>query len=152
MKKLFLLIVIAASLTSCSYTIPPFRHVLFIDFEDIRSYGVEVTNGNLPEGAIPLGPYVETVCYGRSSKRKGTVSESKAFPNQPEFKVQTINIGSEDSDLKQLNASLANEIKKIGGDGIAKLTVSQFYNTEYIKILGIAIPFYEIEGIIYKNK
>lgn len=149
MKKLFLLIVIAASLTSCSdVTIPPFRHVLFIDFEEIRSYGVEVTNGNLPEGAIPLGPYVETVCYGRSKKRSRTTSESEAFPNQPVFKVQTTTIGSQDSDLKKLNASIANEVKKIGGDGIAKLAVSQTYNFEYT----IAVPYYHIEGIIYKNK
>lgn len=155
MKKVFLFIIIVAALTGCTapeLTIAPFRHVMFVDYEEIRSYGVEVTNGDMPDGAIPLGPYVETVCYGRQKVRRGQTEESEAFPNNPVFKRKNINVGSQESDLKQLNKSIAEEIKKVGGDGIAKFSVRQTYMSEMETDLTIIVPVYSIEGVIYKNK
>ena len=152
MKKIIFFILAAITMSACSYDIPPFRHVLFIDFEDIRSYGVEVTNGDMPQGAVTLGPYVESVFFGRAKKRMGKAIESDAFPNNAVFKTKTIYIGSQDSDLKSLNKSIAEEIKAIGGDGIANLTVKQLYNNELSRLYKMSLPLYHIEGIIYKNK
>lgn len=156
MKKIiFFLLVAAAVLSGCSssqITISPFRHVLFVDFEDIRSFGVEVTTEDMPDGAIPLGPYSETVCYGRQKVKIGKTEESEAFPNSPVFKRKSVNVGSQENDLKLLNKSIADEIKKAGGDGIAKFSVRQTYLSEMEMNLSIIVPVYSIEGIIYKTQ
>lgn len=155
MKKIILFIVLAVALSGCTapqLAIAPFRHILFVDYQEIRSYGVEVTNGDIPNGAIPLGPYAETVCYGRQKIKIGKAEESEAFPNNAVFKRKNINIGNQETDLKLLNKSIAEEIKKVGGDGIAKFTVRQTYMSELEMDYSIIVPVYSIEGIIYKNK
>lgn len=158
MKKIIFFILAAILLSACFPTnnvIGAFRNILFIDFEDIRSYGVEVTNGDLPEGAIPLGPYSETVCFGRILKEKVEIEmqESEAFPNVVIAKNQkrtTVKVGNQKSDLTKLDKNIADAIKMVGGDGIAKLTVGETTTVDVYS--GLTAPVYHIRGIIYKNK
>lgn len=155
--KIITFIIFVAALAACdsqSYVISPFRNILFVNFEEIRSYGVEVTEGEKPDGTTTIGPYDELVCFGRSKKSVVEKQESKSFSNTPVFKEKFVYTGSQDTDLKTLNSNLAQEIKTIGGDGIAKLKVEQLFDTYVNKgsfiDYSITYPVYRITGIIYK--
>lgn len=158
MKKLILFLFAVILLSACEtpkFSIPAFMDILFIDYEDIRSHGVEVTSGDPPQNAIPLGSYSEIVCYGRleTKVRDFEMGESDAFQNNvvaKKKKTEILKIGDEESDLRKLDKDIADAIKQLGGDGIANLTVKETTTTDIAN--KIVAPIYHIDGVIYRNK
>lgn len=145
-KILTLVAIIATSIsfTSCSdkyiYS-HGILHPVYIDYEEIKRNGIEVTEDDAPKNAEIIGRLSYVVRFERGSE----AVKQKLDPNTDDMIVPISKykkIGSLEEDIKKLPQYIVHEIQKRKGKGIAKIDVSVTHFEDN--------PIFHIRGVIYR--
>jgi len=167
MRKLLFVLVAVIALASCGATkefvgktvIPEQSFTFYVNYEDIRAEGCEVTENDVPEGAVSIGRLTRIVSFRREIIRKKRLNPKwKTRPvekntagdmyitdlkKEPKYVYDIEIVGDYATDLKKLAADIANEAKRRGGKGIAKISVRLDKGTA-------SVPEFIINGLIYR--
>lgn len=147
MKKIAILFFGALLLASCAKTVtrPGFEVTTFVDYSLFRNNGIEVTDGQVPDGCIPIGQITEIIQNSRTYTAEKVTEKRNKYDDDmiiPRSKTIIKSDGSAELDTKYMAYRLAQIVKDNGGKGIAKLSVTiRDADTR---------PIFLISGIIYK--
>lgn len=147
MKKIAILLFGTVLFASCARTVthPGFEVTTFVDYSLFRNNGIEVTDGQVPDGCTPIGQITELIQKSRTyTAEKITAKHNKNDDDMiiPLSKTIMKSDGSAELDTKYMAYRLAQIVKDNGGKGIAKLSVT-IRDAE-------TRPIFLISGIIYK--
>ena len=147
MKKIAILFFGTVLFTSCAKTVTDygFEVTTFVDYSLFRNNGIEVTDGQVPDGCTPIGQITEliqnsrTYTFEKVTEKRNNTDDDMIIPRSKTI-IKTD--GSAKLDTKYMAYRLAQIVKDKGGKGIAKLSVTiRDANTR---------PIFLISGIIYK--
>lgn len=147
MKKIAILFFGTVLFASCAKTVTDygFEVTTFVDYSLFRNNGIEVTDGQVPDGCTPIGQITELIQNSRTyTFEKVTEKRNKTDDDMiiPKSKTIVKSDGNAELDTKLMAYHLAKIVKDKGGKGIAKLLVTiQDADTR---------PIFLISGIIYK--
>ena len=147
MKKIAILFFGTVLFASCAKTVtyPGFEVTTFVDYSLFRNNGIEVTDGQVPDGCTPIGQITEIVQYHRTYTFEKVTEKRNKYDDDmivPKSKTIVKSDGNAELDTKLMAYHLAKIVKDKGGKGIAKLLVTiQDADTR---------PIFLISGIIYK--
>ena len=147
MKKIAILFFGTVLFASCAKTVTDygFEKTTYVDYSLFRNNGIEVTDGQVPDGCTPIGQITEIIQNSRTYTFE-TIKEKRNEKDDdiiiPKSKTIITTDGSSELDTKYMANKLACIVKDKGGKGIAKLSVTiQDADTR---------PIFLISGIIYK--
>lgn len=147
MKKIAILLFGTVLFASCAKTVtnPGFEVTTFVDYSLFRNNGIEVTDGQVPDGGTPIGQITEIIQKSRTYTVEKVTEKRDKYDDDmiiPRSKTIIKSDGSAELDTKYMAYRLAQIVKDNGGKGIAKLLVTiQDADTH---------PIFLISGIIYK--
>ena len=147
MKKIAILLFGTVLFASCARTVthPGFEVTTFVDYSLFRNNGIEVTDGQVPDGCTPIGQITELIQNSRTYTAEKVTEKRNKYDDDmiiPRSKTIIKSDGSAELDTKLMAYRLAQIVKDNGGKGIAKLLVTiQDADTR---------PIFLISGIIYK--
>lgn len=147
MKKIAILFFGTVLFASCAKTVTDygFEVTTFVDYSLFRNNGIEVTDGQVPDGCTPIGQITELIQKSRTyTFEKVTKKRNKNDDDMiiPVSKTIIKSDGNAELDTKYMARRLAQIVKDKGGKGIAKLSVTiRDADTR---------PIFLISGIIYK--
>lgn len=151
LKQITLAIFSAAIFSSCAtqQVFPGFEETAFVDYSLFHKNGIQVYDGEVPEGGTPIGRLIEYVRFTRiyrfnsfkvdKKDKKDTGNDDIIVP-----KYKTIITSNSDhiKDIERLTTRISDLVKEKGGKGIANLKIS-VTNAD-------TQPIFHVSGTVYK--
>ena len=142
--RLLFAAMVAALFTACasSYTDTGYRQSVYVDYEAIRAHGIEVTNGEVPNGRTAIGKLMEVRQFPRTYTRVNVPSKNSDDAYSHDTKSKYLVRGNLDNDARILPDIIADEVRAHSGRGIAELSV--------VVVGENSQPTFHISGIVYR--
>ena len=147
LKQLTLAIFSVAIFSSCATQVfPGFEETAFVDYSLFHKNGIQVYDGEVPEGGTPIGRLIEYVRFTRVYYFKSNkIDKSDKGGDDiivPKYKTTITSNSDHIKDIERLTTRISDLVKEKGGKGIANLKIS-VTNAD-------TQPIFHVSGTVYK--